>query len=117
MELKPRILGTEKREGYRVERIIFQTLPGVWMTATLTCPTAEAAAGGVVRARALERSEAGSHGAGAVYRAGEAGFFALAVDALGAASAASARRWGSITGDGGGDALAGGPATERAAGL
>ena len=26
-ELKPRILGTEEREGYRVERIVFQTMP------------------------------------------------------------------------------------------
>ena len=37
-ELKPRILGTEKRDGYRVERIMFQTMPDVWMTANAYVP-------------------------------------------------------------------------------
>src|SRR5690349_3660588 len=31
--LTPSVLGTIQRDGYRVEKIIFQTLPGVWMTA------------------------------------------------------------------------------------
>ena len=31
--LNPRHLGTLQRDGYRVEKIIFQTLPAVWMTA------------------------------------------------------------------------------------
>src|SRR5690606_17584483 len=32
-ELSPRILGELKREGYRIEKLIFQTRPGIWMTA------------------------------------------------------------------------------------
>ena len=36
--LEPRILGTIEREGYRVEKLIFQTLPGVWMTANAYVP-------------------------------------------------------------------------------
>ena len=36
--LRPKILGTLKRDGYRVERIIFQTLPDVWMTANAYVP-------------------------------------------------------------------------------
>jgi cephalosporin-C deacetylase-like acetyl esterase len=36
--LEPRSLGDIKRDGYRVERIVFQTLPGVWMTANAYVP-------------------------------------------------------------------------------
>src|SRR5436190_18507705 len=31
--LEPRKLGELQRDGYRIEKIIFQTIPGVWMTA------------------------------------------------------------------------------------
>src|SRR5436190_57018 len=36
--LDPRVLGTLQRDGYRVEKIIFQTRPGVWMTANAYVP-------------------------------------------------------------------------------
>ena len=36
--LEPRVLGTLDREGYRVERVVFQTRPGVWMTANAYVP-------------------------------------------------------------------------------
>ena len=36
--LEPRTLGELKREGYRVEKVVFQTLPGVWMTANAYVP-------------------------------------------------------------------------------
>jgi cephalosporin-C deacetylase-like acetyl esterase len=36
--LEPKILGTIQRDGYRVEKLIFQTLPGVWMTANAYVP-------------------------------------------------------------------------------
>ncbi|MGE0760275.1 MAG: alpha/beta hydrolase family protein, partial [Pirellulaceae bacterium] len=37
-ELQPRKLGELQREGYRVEMVIFQTMPGVWMTANAYVP-------------------------------------------------------------------------------
>lgn len=37
-ELAPRKLGEIQRDGYRVEKIIFQTRPGVWMTANAYVP-------------------------------------------------------------------------------
>ncbi|MBX7259965.1 MAG: acetylxylan esterase, partial [Candidatus Hydrogenedentes bacterium] len=36
--LEPRILGSFDRDGYRVEKLVFQTLPGVWMTANAYVP-------------------------------------------------------------------------------
>jgi len=36
--LEPRSLGEIKCEGYRVEKVVFQTLPGVWMTANAYVP-------------------------------------------------------------------------------
>lgn len=37
-DLAPQILGELKRDGYRVERLVFQTRPGVWMTANAYVP-------------------------------------------------------------------------------
>src|SRR5262245_29497210 len=36
--LEPKKLGEEPRDGYRFEKWIFQTLPGVWMTAFAYVP-------------------------------------------------------------------------------
>jgi dienelactone hydrolase len=36
--LEPRKLGEIVRDGYRVEKIVFQTMPGVWMTANAYIP-------------------------------------------------------------------------------
>ena len=36
--LEARNLGEIKRDGYRVEKIVFQTMPGVWMTANAYVP-------------------------------------------------------------------------------
>jgi cephalosporin-C deacetylase-like acetyl esterase len=36
--LEPKVLGVLKRDGYRVEKLIFQTMPGVWMTASAYVP-------------------------------------------------------------------------------
>jgi cephalosporin-C deacetylase-like acetyl esterase len=36
--LEPKVLGVLERDGYRVEKLIFQTLPGVWMTASAYVP-------------------------------------------------------------------------------
>ncbi len=37
-DLAPRKLGELQRDGYRIEKIIFQTRPGVWMTANAYVP-------------------------------------------------------------------------------
>ncbi len=84
--LEPRILGTLKREGYRIEKVIFQSRPDVWVTASAYVPAningkvpavlavhghwAGARRDPVVQARCL----------GLV----KLGFFVLAVDAFGA---------------------------------
>ncbi len=36
--LDPKVLGTLKRDGYRVEKVVFQTMPGVRMTSNLYLP-------------------------------------------------------------------------------
>src|SRR5262249_11724092 len=38
--LEPKKLGEEQRDGYRFEKLIFQTMPGVWMTAFADVPDA-----------------------------------------------------------------------------
>jgi dienelactone hydrolase len=39
--LEPRVLGDFKRDGYHVEKIIFQSMPDVWMTANAYVPDGE----------------------------------------------------------------------------
>jgi hypothetical protein len=102
--LSPRKLGELKRDGYRVEKIIFQTLPGVWMTANAYVPDAREAdhpvrhpTAGQTRLSASRRLPAilcvHGHWRGAkqdpVVQArcigpARLGFFVLAVDAFGA---------------------------------
>ena len=36
--LEPQVLGVLKRDGYRIEKLVFQTMPGVWMTASAYVP-------------------------------------------------------------------------------
>ncbi|MCC6418398.1 MAG: acetylxylan esterase [Gemmataceae bacterium] len=84
-DLSPRILGTLKRQGYRIEKLLFQSRPDVWVTANAYVPDVKgrvpavlvvhghwpgARRDPVVQARCL----------GLV----KLGFFALAVDAFGA---------------------------------
>lgn len=84
--LEPRIIGTLKRDGYSIEKVIFQSRPDIWVTASAYVPTnvkdkvpavlvvhghwAGARRDPVVQARCL----------GLV----KLGFFVLAVDAFGA---------------------------------
>lgn len=41
--LEPRVLGTTRYDGYRVERLLLQTLPGILMTANAYVPEADTA--------------------------------------------------------------------------
>lgn len=83
--LQPRILGTLKRDGYRIEKLIFQTRPGVWMTANAYVPD------GPGRRPALLAVHGHWRGArldpvvqSRCLGACKLGFFVLAVDAFGA---------------------------------
>lgn len=83
--LDPRVLGAARREGYRVERVVFKTLPGVFMTANAYVPD------GTGRRPAILMVHGHWRGAkqdpvvqARCIGAAKLGFFVLAVDALGA---------------------------------
>lgn len=98
--LEPRVLDTLPRDGYRVEKIVFQTYPGVWMTANAYVPDGAgkrpavlvvhghwpgAKQDPVVQARCL----------GLV----KLGFFVLAVDAFGSGERGLGKALGEYHGD------------------
>ena len=101
-ELAPRKLGEIQRDGYRVEKLIFQTRTGVWMTANAYVPDkaktekvpailhvhghwAGAERGRVVQARCI----------GSV----KPGFFVLVVDAMGAGERGLGKKLGEYHGE------------------
>jgi cephalosporin-C deacetylase-like acetyl esterase len=84
-DLEPRVIGTLKRDGYAIEKLIFQSRPNVWVTATAYVPDVKgkvpavlvvhghwawARRDPVVQSRCLGLAKLG--------------FFVLAVDAFGA---------------------------------
>lgn len=98
--LEPRLLGTLDREGYRVEKLLFQTFPSVWMTALAYVPAQAgprpailcvhghwkgAKQDPVVQARCIG--------------AAKLGFFVLAVDAFGAGERAIEKTLGEYHGE------------------
>lgn len=83
--LKPRKLGELKRDGYRIEKIIFQTMPEVWMTSNAYVPEGKGPFPAVLCVH--------GHWSGAkqdptvqsrCIGLAKLGFFVLAVDAFGA---------------------------------
>lgn len=84
-DLQPRIVGTLQREGYRVEKLLLQTMPGVQMTANAYVPDGEGKRPAVLCVHGhwrLAKSEP-------VVQArciglAKLGFFVLMVDAFGA---------------------------------
>ena len=99
--LEPRSMGQLDRDGYRIEKLTFQTMPGIWMTANayvpITAPSkvpavlcvhghwAGAKQDPVVQARCI----------GLV----KLGFFVLCVDALGAGERAVEKKLGQYHGE------------------
>jgi cephalosporin-C deacetylase-like acetyl esterase len=85
-DLDPQIIGTIERDGYRIERLIFQSRPGIWVTANAYVPTADdgkrAAVLSVHGHWPWARVDPVPH-ARAVGLA-KLGYFVLAVDAFGA---------------------------------
>jgi dienelactone hydrolase len=99
-DLAPKKLGEERRDGYRFERLIFQTMPDVWMTAFAYVPDAPgphpailmvhghwkgAKQDPVVQARCIG--------------AAKLGFFVLAVDAFGAGERGLTKNLGEYHGE------------------
>ncbi|MHC4403502.1 MAG: alpha/beta hydrolase family protein [Planctomycetota bacterium] len=83
--LNPKTLGTLKRDGYHIEKVIFQTMPDVWMTANAYVPALPGKLPAVLCVHGHWRGakqdpnvQARCHGLAKL------GFFVLAVDAFGA---------------------------------
>lgn len=84
-DLEPRVVGTLKRDGYRVEKLLLQTMPGVQMTANAYVPEGEGKRAAVLCVHGhwrLAKSEpvVQSRCIGLA----KLGFFVLMVDAFGA---------------------------------
>jgi dienelactone hydrolase len=85
-DLTPRLVGTLKRDGYRIEKLLLQTRPDVWMTATAYVP--EGAKGKVPAVLVVHGHWAGARRDPVVQARClglvKLGFFVLAVDAFSA---------------------------------
>jgi dienelactone hydrolase len=97
--LEPRKLGELRRDGYRVEKIIFQTRPGVWMTANAYVPDQPGRLAAVLAVHGHWRG-AKQDPVVQARNIGLArhGFFVLAVDALGAGERAVGKALGEYHG-------------------
>jgi cephalosporin-C deacetylase-like acetyl esterase len=83
--LDARVLGTIDREGYRVERVVFQARPGVWMTANAYVPEAAGKRPAILAVHGHWRGAKQDPVVQArCIGAARLGFFVLAVDAFGA---------------------------------
>lgn len=99
-ELEPKKLGEFTRPGYRVEKVIFQTRPGVWMTANTYVPDKPGRLPAILNVH--------GHWAGAkqdpvvqsrCIAAAKLGFFVLCVDAFGAGERAVGKKLGEYHGE------------------
>lgn len=83
--LEPRLLETLDREGYRVEKIVFQTLPNVWMTANAYVPEGNGRHPAVLCVHGhWAGAKQDPHVQARCIGLAKLGFFVLAVDAMGA---------------------------------
>ena len=101
-ELAPRILGEIQRDGYRIEKLIFQTRPGIWMTANAYVPDKAKAEkvpailhvhghwAGAKQDRVVQSRCIGSV---------KHGFFVLVVDAMGAGERGLGKKLGEYHGE------------------
>ncbi len=99
-DLEPRILGGFQREGYRVEKLVFQTRPGVWMTANAYVPDQPGKHSAILHVH--------GHWAGAkqdpvvqtrCIGCAKLGFFVLCVDAFGAGERGIGKQLGEYHGE------------------
>lgn len=98
--LAPQKLGELDREGYRIEKIIFQTFPGVWMTANAYMPLRNGRSPALLMVHghwrgAKQDPTVQARCIGSV----KLGFFVLAVDAFGAGERGIGKALGEYHGD------------------
>jgi len=98
--LEPRTVGTLRRDGYRVEKVLFQTRPGIWMTANAYVPDKPGKLPAVLCVHghwrgAKQDPTVQSRCLGLVKH----GFFVLAVDAFGAGERAVGKALGEYHGE------------------
>ena len=99
-DLAAKVVGEFKRDGYRVEKIVIQTRPGVWMTANAYIPDGEGRRAAVLNVHghwkgAKQDPVVQSRCLGLV----KLGFFVLAVDAFGAGERGISKNLGEYHGE------------------
>jgi dienelactone hydrolase len=83
--LEAKTLGEIKRDGYRIEKVTFQTWPGVWMPANLYLPEKASKAPAVLNVHGhWKGAKQDDHVQARCAGLAQHGFVALAVDAFGA---------------------------------
>lgn len=98
--LQPRILGKLERDGYAIERLVFQTFPGVWMTANAYVPKRQGKLPAILMVHGHWRGAKQDPVVQArCIGAAKLGFFVLVVDAFGAGERAIGRALGEYHGD------------------
>ena len=98
--LEPKVLGTIQRDGYKIEKLIFQTRPGVWMTANAYLPDKKGKVPAILMVHghwkgAKQDPVVQSRCMGAA----KLGFFVLCVDAFGAGERGVGTALGEYHGD------------------
>ncbi len=98
--LQPRILGTVQCEGYQIEKIIFQTLPDIWMTANAYVPKREGKLPAVLCVHGhWPGAKQDPHVQARCIGLAKLGFFVLAVDAFGAGERGIGKKLGEYHGE------------------
>ena len=98
--LEPRILDTFQRDGYRVEKILFQTMPGVWMTANAYVPEGDGPFPAVLCVHGhWPGAKQDPHVQARCIGLAKLGYFVLAVDAFGAGERGVGKTLGEYHGD------------------
>lgn len=98
--LEPRILETLDRKDYRIEKIVFQTLPDVWMTANAYVPAGNGRHPAVLCVHGhWAGAKQDPHVQARCIGLAKLGFFVLAVDALGAGERGLGKKLGEYHGE------------------
>lgn len=98
--LNPEIVGTLKRDGYRVEKLLIQTLPDVWMTANAYVPDRPGKLPAVLCVHGhWKGAKQDPHVQARCIGLARLGFFVLAVDAFGAGERAIGKALGEYHGE------------------
>ncbi|MEZ6123583.1 MAG: alpha/beta hydrolase family protein [Planctomycetaceae bacterium] len=99
-DLEPRVLETLQRDGYHIEKLIFQTLPDVWMTANAYVPEADSPVPAVLCVHGhWKGAKQDPHVQARCIGLAKLGFFVLAVDAFGAGERAIGKALGEYHGE------------------